>query len=262
VSGPAAGPGAGPDAGPDAGPGPRRLHVVACAHGTDNPAGRRLVNELRKDLTAELAAEFAAGGIDVRIHEAYVDVQEPRLEAVLAALPPGEEAVVAPLLLSEGFHSRVDIADAAAARPLTRVSAPVGPDPRLAAVLAHRLAEAGHRPGDAVVLAAAGTRIEAGQRQAARMAEMLATELGQPVAVAFGSAATPSVSEAVAAARAAGAPRVGIASFLLAPGFFHDKLAGAGADYVSAALLPSVTIAKCVAGRLSEALAARSSGTE
>ena len=244
--------------GPAGGPGPRRLHIVACAHGTDNPDGRRLVNGLRGDLADELALQ----GIDAVVHEAYVDVQEPRLEAVLAALPPGEDAIVAPLLLSEGFHSRVDIADAAAARPHTGVSAPVGPDPRLAAVLARRLAEAGHQPGDAVVLAAAGTRIEAGQRQAARMAELLAAELGHPVAVAFGSAATPSVTEAVGAARAAGAPRVGVASFLLAPGFFHDRLAEAGADYVSTALLPGVTIAKCVAGRLAEAISAGPAHTE
>jgi sirohydrochlorin ferrochelatase len=243
---------------PAAGTGARRLHVVACAHGTDNTEGRRLIDELREDLAAVLAAD----GLHAMVHEAYVDVQEPRLEAVLAALPPGEDAIVAPLLLSEGFHSRVDIADAAAARPCTRVSAPVGPDQHLAAVLAHRLAAAGHQPGDAVVLAAAGTRIEAGQRQAARMAELLAAELGHPVAVAFGSAAAPSVTEAVDAARAAGAPRVGVASFLLAPGFFHDRLSEAGADYVSTALLPGFTIAKCVAGRLAEALSAGPVDTE
>ena len=89
----------------------RPLHVVACAHGTDNPEGRRLVNGLREDLAAGLFAD----GIDAVVHEAYVDVQEPRLESVLAALPPGEAAIVAPLLLSEGFHTSVDIAEAAAA---------------------------------------------------------------------------------------------------------------------------------------------------
>ncbi|WP_411734099.1 sirohydrochlorin chelatase [Paeniglutamicibacter sp.] len=244
--------------GPAAGTGPRRLHVVACAHGTDNPEGRRLVNGLRADLAAVLAAD----GIDAVIHEAYVDVQDPRLEAVLAALPPGEDAIVAPLLLSEGFHTSVDIANAVATRAHTRTSAPLGPDPRMATVLAKRLAQAGHQPVDAVVLAAAGTRIEVGQQQAARMAAALAEELGLEVAVAYCSAAAPSVPDAVAALRAAGARRVGIASFLLAPGFFHDRLAGAGADYVTAALLPSVTIAKCVAGRLAEALAQGSSDTE
>ncbi|MGL3804662.1 sirohydrochlorin chelatase [Paeniglutamicibacter sp. R2-26] len=238
--------------------GPRPLHVVACAHGTDNTRGRGLVDGLRADLAAVLAAQ----GVHAQVHEAYVDVQEPGLGAVLAALPPGEDAVVVPLLLSEGFHTSVDIAEAVATRPATRTAAPLGPDPRLAGVLARRLAEAGHRPGDAVVLAAAGTRIESGQRQAARMAQLLAAELGQPVAVAYCSAAAPSVPDAVAAARAAGAQRVGIASFLLAPGFFHDRLSGAGADHVSGALLPDVTLAQCVAGRLAEALADGAAGTE
>ncbi|MFJ6417310.1 sirohydrochlorin chelatase [Paeniglutamicibacter sp. NPDC091659] len=247
-----------PDQHEEVSTGPRPLHVVACAHGTDNPAGRRLVDGLREDLAAVLAAD----GIHARVHEAYVDVQEPRLEAVLASLPPGEEAIVAPLLLSEGFHTSVDIAEAVATRAPTRTAAPIGPDTHMAEVLAQRLVEAGHRPGDAVVLAAAGTRIEAGQRQAARMAEHLAGFMGQPVTVAYCSAATPSVPETVAAARAAGASRVGVASFLLAPGFFHDRLARAGADYVAGALLPSVTIAKCVSGRLAEALAEGSSGTE
>ncbi|GAA1495997.1 hypothetical protein GCM10009628_09990 [Paeniglutamicibacter kerguelensis] len=232
--------------------------MVACAHGTDNPAGRLLVNDLREDLAAVLAAD----GIHALVHEAYVDVQEPRLGAVLASLPPGEDAIVAPLLLSEGFHTSVDIAEAVATRAQARTAAPIGPDARMAEVLAQRLAEAGHRPGDAVVFAAAGTRIEAGARQAARMAGHLADFLGGAVTVAYCSAATPSVPEAVAAARAAGASRVGIASFLLAPGFFHDRLASAGADYVSGALLPSVTIAKCVAGRLAEALGEGSADTE
>lgn len=229
--------------------GNRPLHVVACAHGTDHPTGRRLIHALR----AELATELAAEGLRAVVHEAYVDVQEPGLEAVLAALPAGEQAIVAPLLLSEGFHTSVDIANAVATRSHTSSSAPLGPDPRLATVLAARLTEAGYQPGDAVVLAAAGTRIQAGAAQAAAMAALLATELGQDVSIAYCSAATPAVPDAVAAARAAGATRVGIAAFLLAPGFFHDRLATAGADYVSAALLPSLTIAKCVATRLAEA---------
>ena len=191
-----------PDQHEEVSTGQRPLHVVACAHGTDNPAGRRLVDGLREDLAAVLAAD----GIHALVHEAYVDVQEPRLEAVLASLPPGEDAIVAPLLLSEGFHTSVDIAEAVATRAQTRTAAPIGPDARMAEVLAQRLAEAGHRPGDAVVLAAAGTRIEAGA--AAGRPDGRApgrSSWAQPVTVAYCSAATPSVPEAVAAARAAGA---------------------------------------------------------
>ena len=54
--------------------------------------------------------------------------------------------------------------------------------------------------------------------------------------VAFGSAAAPDVPAAVAAAPAAGADRVAIAPYLLAPGHFADRLAAAGADLVAAPL--------------------------
>lgn len=228
-------------------PGPA-LHVVACAHGTDNPDGRRLVDGLRDDLSGALRE----AGIHAVVHEAYVDVQQPALPDVLAALPAGDRAVVAPLLLSEGFHTGVDIAEAVAGRAGTTAAAPIGADPRVAEVLAERLFASGFAPGDAVVLAAAGTRIEAGQQQARRVADLLAERLGQPVTPAFCSAASPSVAAAVADARASGAARVGVASHLLAPGFFHDRLSTVGADYVSDPLLPSVTIASCVAGRLAE----------
>ncbi|MGG5753746.1 sirohydrochlorin chelatase [Zafaria sp. Z1313] len=228
--------------------GPTR-HVVACAHGTDNPEGRRLIDGLRAELQRRLADHEPA----IVVHEAYVDVQDPRLTGVLAGLPAGEPAVVAPLLLSEGFHTRVDIAEAVAARPATAAVAPIGAQQDLARVLAERIRAAGWAEGDAVVLASAGTREPRGQEQAREAAVLLSRQLGVPVTAAFCSATEPRVADAVAAARAAGASRVGVASYLLAPGFFHDRLAGSGADYVSNPLLPSVMIAKCVVERLHEA---------
>ena len=39
-------------------------------------------------------------GPGAQVHEAYVDVQSPSLDEVVAALPPGEPAVIVPLLLS------------------------------------------------------------------------------------------------------------------------------------------------------------------
>ncbi|GAA3686570.1 hypothetical protein GCM10023081_24860 [Arthrobacter ginkgonis] len=230
------------------------LHVVATAHGTDNPRGRELVNGLRAQVAALLApgiGDFA----QVVVHEAYVDVQEPALESVLAALPAGEAAVVAPLLLSHGFHTGVDIADAVAAREHTLAAAPLGPHPLLIAQLADRLGAAGLEAGDAVVLAAAGTRIEAGQQQAREAAAALAERLGRPVGTAFCSAAQPSVADAVAAARRDHPhARVAVASYLLAPGFFQNRVAQAGADFVTEPLLPGVTIAECVVARLAEVL--------
>jgi hypothetical protein len=59
----------------------------------------------------------------------------------------------------------------------------------------------------------------------------------------------------VAAARRAGADRVVVAAYLLAPGHFHDKLAGAGSDLVTAPLLPDERIAAVLLDRYDAALA-------
>ena len=53
----------------------------------------------------------------------------------------------------------------------------------------------------------------------------------------FVSAARPSAQEAVAAVRERTGRSVETASFLLAPGQFHDRAAAAGAERISAPLL-------------------------
>jgi len=232
------------------GPG-SRLHVVACAHGTDNARGRELINGLRADVGSALAAD----GLQAQIHEAYVDVQEPSLDEVVAGLPPGEPAVVVPLLLSTGFHTSVDIKQAVDGRPETRAARAIGPDRRLAEALARRLADVGLREGDHIVVASAGTRVEQGLEEVRQVADWLAAEAGRPVTVGFGAAAEPSVQAAVDAARSApGCRRVLVAAYLLAPGYSHSQLARAGADAVTAPLLPDPVVAECVVDRLHEAL--------
>lgn len=148
-----------------------------------------------------------------------------------------------PLLLSSGYHDRVDLPAAiAATRPGTAHAAVLGPDPLLAVALADRLAEASYSAGDAVVLAGAGSSDADAVASVRVQADLLAAELtrraGVPamVTVGFGSAASPTVTEAVAAARAGGAARVAIAPYLLAPGYFADRLGDVGADLVAAPL--------------------------
>lgn len=233
----------------------RTIHVLACSHGTDHPEGRRLIDQLRAQVAELLTDRQSLPGWRATVHEAYVDVQQPDLDTVLRGLPEGEPAVVLPLLLSVGFHTSVDIAEAVAARPDTIAAAPIGADPRLAEVMARRLSRAGHLPGDTVVLAAAGTRIPAGQDQARESARLLGEALGQHVTAAFCSAAEPRVDQAIAAIRRERQDaRAGVASYLLAPGFFQERLERADANYVTAPLLPDVMIAECVAARLEEAL--------
>ena len=71
----------------------------------------------------------------------------------------------------------------------------------------------------------------------------------------YGSAARPPVADAVADARRAGAARVVVAAYLLAPGHFADKLAAAGADAVTAPLLPDPRLAAVLLDRYDAALA-------
>lgn len=207
--------------------------MIACAHGTANADGQARINQLRADIAA------LRPGLEVL--EAYVDVQEPALPDVVAGVPPGVRAVVVPLLLTVGFHVQVDIADAVAGRPNTLAAAPLGPDPRLAKLLDERL---GELPADwGIVLAAAGSS----RPEAAEHIEVLAAHLAvlrpQRIIAAYGASAHPLVPEAVKQLREEGVAGVAIASYLLAPGFFHEQLSRAGADLVTAPLLPSTLLA-------------------
>ena len=260
--------------------------LVGCSHGTDDPAGREVIRALLDDVRA------ACPDLDVR--EAFVDVQQPEVadvvtavvtpaagargpEGVADAARPGDtdpgagvgrpgDAVVVPLLLSAGFHVAVDVAAAVEDRgPGTGSAAaatPLGPDPRLVALLADRLAEAGVRPDDAVVVAAAGSSRPGAARDVETLAAGLRERHAGPVTVGYGAMAEPTVPDAVAAARAALAPgaRVVVAAYLLAPGFFYDRVLAAGADVVTAPLAPDPRLTAIVLDRYAEAaetLAAR-----
>jgi hypothetical protein len=87
-------------------------------------------------------------------------------------------------------------------------------------------------------------------------ADLLQRSWAGPVTTGYGSVAQPPVADAVLAARRGGAEQVVIAAYLLAPGHFHDKLAGAGADVVTAPLLPDERIAAVLLDRYDAAVAA------
>jgi sirohydrochlorin ferrochelatase len=188
---------------------------------------------------------------------AWIELVEPAVPATLAGIPADARAVLVPLLLSSGYHDRVDLpAAVAATRPDTAQAGVLGPDPLLAVALADRLAEAGAHPADAVVLAAAGSADPDAVASVHLQADLLAAELAGrtgrpvPVTVGFGSAAEPDVRTAVAAARER-ADRVAVAPYLLAPGFFAGRLAEAGADLVAEPLGAHPAIAELVIRRSS-----------
>ncbi len=221
--------------------------LIACSHGTDDPVGRAVVSGILDGVRE------ARPGLDVRA--AFVDVQRPAVdEVVQEVVADGGEAVVVPLLLSAGYHVHVDIARAVAG-PRAVAADALGPDARLVACLVDRLREAGVGPRDAVVLAAAGSS----DLRATCAVEVVAGELararpGAPVVAAYGSAATPRVPDAVTRLRSEGAERVAVATYLLAPGWFHRRLLEAGADVVTAPLAPDARVVDVVLDRFDAAV--------
>jgi len=203
------------------------------AHGTRCPRGQSQVRAL--------ASLVRGRGVPVRL--SYVDVQAPRLPTLDVA----PDSVVVPLLLAAGYHVRVDIPHALPTG--VRVTPPVGPDPLLAHLLLARLRKAGLRAGDAVVLAAAGSSDPRAQDDVRSVAAHLGRLLGAPVLVGFASAAQPRVPAVVGSLRAAGVPRILIAAYLLADGFFYRSLYATTADAVTEPLGPDPRLADLVVDR-------------
>ncbi|MGN8025535.1 sirohydrochlorin chelatase [Microbacterium sp. 22242] len=201
----------------------RRPALLAVSHGTSDAAGAAAIALLVRRVAERLP--------DVAVHEGFVDVQQPDAPTALASVEG--PVVIVPLLLSQGFHVRVDLGRAAAARADAVVTEPLGPDARLAEVLARRLEEAGlnasrtdtpthagtdpDRSEAAVVLAVAGSRDPRSLPDAEDMAALLAARLGRDTVPAYLAAREPSLADAVLAH-----PAAAVSTYLLAHGYFFD----------------------------------------
>ena len=99
------------------------------------------------------------------------------------------------------------------------------------------------------MLAAAGSSDPQAAAQVRAQADLLAAELGVPVVVAYAAAGRPTVAEAVADLRATAGGPVAVATYLLAPGQFYDRLRDSAADWVTAPLGAHPAVAALVIDR-------------
>ena len=201
--------------------------LVAVAHGSKDPRAAAAISQLLAQARRR-AAERDLPGLDIKA--AFLDHCAPSLPQVLGALGALDsvdseaECVVVPLLLTAAYHSKTDIparlAEARASVPglAARYAGTLGPHP---------------------LLLAARWRARGGWRR---------------VVPAYASAAGPAPGEAVRALRAtvADGPVV-VASYLLAPGHFADKIRdtalAAGAAGVSAVLGDAPEVAAVIMDR-------------
>jgi len=234
--------------------------LVAVAHGSADPRAAATIADLMT-VVAERATRRRLGVPDLRI--AYLGHVPPSLPQLMSTLEPGTQVTVLPLLLTAAYHSKTDIP-----RLLARVGTgaqvtygePLGPHPLLLRALERRLPETAlQNPAETgVVLAAAGSSDPEANATIARLAARWQAAAGWfAVRPAYASATGPTPAQAVTELRIAGARRVVVASYLLAPGLFADRIRdaslAAGADAVSSALGAAPEIADVVLDRYTEA---------
>jgi sirohydrochlorin ferrochelatase len=192
----------------------------------------------------------------------------------MGSMEGSAQVTVLPLLLTAAYHSKTDIPRALARLsrefPRLRVSygAPLGPHPLLLRALERRLAEAhpggpmgpkgSTRAQTGVVLAAAGSSDPDANAAIARLAAHWQARAGWfAVRPAYASAADPAPAAAVAGLLREGARRVVVATYLLAPGYFanriRDSALAAGAASVAPALGVAEEVAEVLLDRYQEA---------
>ncbi|MBA4026462.1 MAG: cobalamin biosynthesis protein CbiX [Gordonia sp.] len=212
--------------------------LVLAAHGSRDPRFAVTVERIAKAVGEQLA------GVDVRL--AYLDLNTPTVHQVLSECVG--EVVMAPLLLSAAFHSKVDlpalIDQACRANPAisVRQTPTLGSDPRLIGALADRLDEVGLRPTDGVLFTAVGSSDDAADGGVHQRAAELATALGNPlVQTVFATrlgADNGNLRAAVRRLRRGGARRIVVSPYFLSAGLLTERV-----DAAVDALAPGVQIA-------------------
>lgn len=238
-----------------------RLPLVAVAHGSRDPRAAATVTELLGAVRARRP--------DVPVHASFLDHAPPAPDRVLDGLARdgAAGAVVLPLLLTAAYHSKTDSPGVLNRvrglhpRMRLRTAGTLGPHPLLMDALERRLRDAGVEPGDpdtAVVLVSAGSSDASANATIAHLARDWRARGWHDAVPAYASAAGPKPGEAVAALLDAGARRVAVASYFLAPGHFADKVRdealAAGADVVSPVLGAAPEVADLIVHRYAEAL--------
>jgi sirohydrochlorin ferrochelatase len=219
-------------------------------------------------VVAERAARRGIHLPDLRV--AYLGSVPPSLPQTMSTIEPGTQVAVLPLLLTAAYHTKTDIPRLLARLrgdfPCLRITygAPLGPHPLLIRALERRIAEAD--PGvlenparTGVVLAAAGSSDPDANAAITRLAARWQARAGWfATRPACASAAGPSSAAAVTSLLRDGARRAVVATYLLAPGYFADRIRdsslAAGAAAVSPPLGASAEVADVLLDRFCRAI--------
>ncbi|WP_072802457.1 sirohydrochlorin chelatase [Rhodococcoides yunnanense] len=242
--------------------------LVAVAHGSRDPRSA--------DTVAAVVERIRLRRPDLDVRTAYLDLTEPNVSDVLDELAAegAASAAVVPLLLGSAFHARVDLPallDASRLRhpdlALTQAGV-LGDDRRLVDAVRSRIFEAGvdvDDPEVGVVVAAVGSSHAPANQRTRAIAERILTGTSWAAAVTcFATAHSPDPAEALARVAAAGARRVVVAPWFIAPGLLTDRVFASVHEHRPGAVFAEVigdhrAVADVVSARFDDAVAATTS---
>jgi sirohydrochlorin ferrochelatase len=211
--------------------------LVTVAHGTRSGEGNAVALELTR---------LAGAALGVTSVTSYVELQEPLLADALKQ--SAEPTVVVPLLLSRGYHTRVDLPEALAAAPgPAGLTVALGPSAALVEAQVARLVEAGGTPGQPLVLAAAGSNDPIAAEDLRAAADLLAQVWGSECRIA--SMAAGDIADVVR-------PGDAVSTYLLAPGHFAREITAisrtAGATVIADVVGPHPAVVDLICSRFRE----------
>lgn len=220
--------------------------LVLLAHGSRRPGSSSVMSRAAERVRTIMP--------EVEVRTGYIELQSPDPATALEGLV---DPVVLPFFLARGYHVLYDVPAAVERHGSGTVAGHLGVEVHLVEAVAQRLHEASAPLGglagiDHIVLGAAGSRQAAALEEVEAISHLLEARLGREVRPAYLSAARPSVRDAVSTARARGARRVGVTTYLLAEGRFHRALHSTGADVVAAPIGDHPAVAELVVHRYRE----------
>ncbi len=202
--------------------------------------------EAARGTLTQILYDIARGNADDNVHDAVRRDAQSAERADGARAPAaqdggaGPNAVVVPLLTGPNDEAYEHIrAAVAASGAMAVVTEPLGPHPLLAEALHVRLAESGLARADRIRQFSIGATVDgvvvatmggmAAVNEAEITAVLLAARLAVPV-IAASLDAQPSVAEAAARLREAGAARLALAPHLIGPEGDHELVTAAAAQ--------------------------------
>lgn len=248
--------------------------LLAVAHGSRDPRSPQTMERLMGRVRTELAARSRPGAPVPETALSFLELNDPSVPAAIDALVARghREVVAVPLLLGEAYHARTDLPGLLTAardrHPGVRIgqAGVLGTGPDLGRVLTDRLAETGLDPHDrhlGVLLTSVGSSHADAERATAAMARRWHAGSGRAgIEVVTATGDQGQVSAAHARLRAAGARKIALVPWFLAPGLLLDRVIGrVGAldpqVRIAAPLGPDPVLAALVADRYAAAITAR-----